>query len=189
MIWTEGDLTVDQAYEVGRPCDGWEGLGYNERGLAVRIDPIEALVPRYPDRAGDARSLFSSALTGEPLSRSIIAAGSVQSSPVGTVLRIRGTNLTCGCECWCSFDGTALPCSANRRTGKVEAIKKYINETRDQLRKATWPTRDELKQHIVVVLLSSALLAAFTVAADFVVREIIWGALLNGDTVLFDTTK
>jgi len=75
------------------------------------------------------------------------------------------------------------------RTGKVEAIKKYINETRDQLRKATWPTRDELKQHIVVVLLSSALLAAFTVAADFVVREIIWGALLNGDTVLFDTTK
>ena len=75
------------------------------------------------------------------------------------------------------------------RTGKVEAIKKYINETRDQLRKATWPTRDELKQHIVVVLLSSALLAAFTVAADFVVREIIWGLLLNGDTVLFDTIK
>ena len=75
------------------------------------------------------------------------------------------------------------------RTGKVEAIKKYINETRDQLRKATWPTRDELKQHIVVVLLSSALLAAFTVAADFVVREIIWGALLNGDTVLFKPTK
>ena len=75
------------------------------------------------------------------------------------------------------------------RTGKVEAIKKYINETRDQLRKATWPTRDELKQHIVVVLLSSVLLAAFTVVADFVVREIIWGALLNGDTVLFDTTK
>ena len=75
------------------------------------------------------------------------------------------------------------------RTGKVEAIKKYINETRDQLRKATWPTRDELKQHIVVVLLSSALLAAFTVAADFVVREIIWGALLNGKTALFDPTK
>ena len=75
------------------------------------------------------------------------------------------------------------------RTGKVEAIKKYINETRDQLRKATWPTRDELKQHIVVVLLSSALLAAFTVAADFVVREIIWGALLNGDTFLFKPTK
>ena len=73
-------------------------------------------------------------------------------------------------------------------TGKITAIKTYIHETREQLRKATWPTAEELKQHIVVVLLSSLLLAAFTVAADFVVREIIWGALLNGDTVLFDKT-
>jgi len=73
-------------------------------------------------------------------------------------------------------------------TGKIEAIKKYFHETREQLRKATWPTGEELKQHIVVVLLSSLLLAVFTVAADFVVREIIWGALLNGDTMLFDKT-
>ncbi len=74
------------------------------------------------------------------------------------------------------------------KSGKITAIKTYIHETREQLRKATWPTAEELKQHIVVVLLSSLLLAAFTVAADFVVREIIWGALLNGDTVLFDKT-
>ena len=74
------------------------------------------------------------------------------------------------------------------KSGKIAAIKTYIHETRDQLRKATWPTREELKQHIIIVLLSSLLLAVFTVAADFVVREIIWGALLNGDTVLFDKT-
>ena len=74
------------------------------------------------------------------------------------------------------------------RTGKIEAIKKYIHETREQLSKATWPTRDELKQHIVVVLLSSILLAIFTLIADFGLRETIWGALLNGDTVLFDKT-
>jgi preprotein translocase SecE subunit len=74
------------------------------------------------------------------------------------------------------------------KSGKITAIKTYIHETREQLRKATWPTAEELKQHIVVVLLSSLLLAVFTVAADFVVREIIWGALLNGDTVLFDKT-
>ena len=73
-------------------------------------------------------------------------------------------------------------------TGKIGAIKTYIHETRDQLRKATWPTREELKQHIVVVLLSSILLAIFTLIADFGLREIIWGALLNGDTVLFDKT-
>jgi len=75
------------------------------------------------------------------------------------------------------------------KTGKVEAIKKHFNETREQLRKSTWPTREELKQHIVVVLLSSVLLAVFTVAADFVVREIIWGMMLQGDTVLFDKQK
>ena len=74
------------------------------------------------------------------------------------------------------------------KSGKITAIKTYIHETRDQLRKATWPTREELKQHIVVVLLSSILLAIFTLIADFGLREIIWGALLNGDTVLFDKT-
>ena len=45
------------------------------------------------------------------------------------------------------------------RTGKIVAVKQYIIETREQLRKSTWPTRDELKQHIVVVLISSLLLA------------------------------
>ena len=70
------------------------------------------------------------------------------------------------------------------RTGKLQAFRKYVAETREQLAKCTWPTKDELKQHIVVVLLSSVLLAAFTVAADFIVRELVWGLLLDGDTVL-----
>ena len=71
------------------------------------------------------------------------------------------------------------------RTGKLVAVKQYIIETREQLRKSTWPTRDELKQHITVVLISSLLLATFTFAADFVLREIVWGALMNSKTVLF----
>ena len=71
------------------------------------------------------------------------------------------------------------------RTGKIVAVKQYIIETREQLRKSTWPTRDELKQHITVVLISSLLLATFTFAADFVLREIVWGALMNSKTVLF----
>ncbi len=71
------------------------------------------------------------------------------------------------------------------RTGKIAGIKQYIVVTREQLRKSTWPTRDELKQHITVVLISSLLLATFTFAADFVLREIVWGALMNSKTVLF----
>jgi len=71
------------------------------------------------------------------------------------------------------------------RTGKIDAIKQYIFETREQLRKSTWPTREELKQHIVVVMISSLLLAAFTFAADFLLREIVWGALMDSKTVIF----
>ncbi len=71
------------------------------------------------------------------------------------------------------------------RTGKLAALKQYIIETREQLRKSTWPTREELKQHIVVVLISSLLLAVFTFAADFLLREIVWGALMNSKTTLF----
>jgi len=71
------------------------------------------------------------------------------------------------------------------RTGKIGVIKQYILETREQLRKSTWPTREELKQHIVVVMISSLLLAAFTFAADFLLREIVWGALMDSKTVIF----
>ena len=71
------------------------------------------------------------------------------------------------------------------RTGKIGALKQHLIETREQLRKSTWPTRDELKQHITVVLISSLLLAAFTFAADFLLREIVWGALMDSKTVIF----
>ena len=73
------------------------------------------------------------------------------------------------------------------RTGKIAGIRNYILETKEQLDKCTWPTWNELRQHIVVVLISSFLLAVFTVAADFVVREIVWGALMDSQTVLFNT--
>ncbi|WP_155276525.1 hypothetical protein [Sphingobium yanoikuyae] len=61
--------------------------------LDARIDPIEALVPRYNDRAGDARPLFSTALTGDPLNRPIITAGSDEIvAGIGSVLRITGAD-------------------------------------------------------------------------------------------------
>jgi len=71
------------------------------------------------------------------------------------------------------------------RTGKLLKIKTYVGETKEELGKCTWPTWGELKQHIVVVLISSVLLAMFTVLADNVVREIVWGALLDSKTIFF----
>ncbi|MFC3442540.1 hypothetical protein ACFOKF_15300 [Sphingobium rhizovicinum] len=65
-----------------------------EQALDTRlaaVEPLHALVPRYPDRAGDARALFSTALTGNPVTRATITAGVLaQVDSVGSVLRIRG---------------------------------------------------------------------------------------------------
>ena len=52
--------------------------------------------------------------------------------------------------------------------GHLVRIATYVQQTREELKKCTWPTWDELKGSTVVVSISIALLGAFTVAADFV---------------------
>ena len=52
-------------------------------------------------------------------------------------------------------------------TGQLMKLSNYWNETRDELKKCTWPTWDELKSSTVVVMISIALLAIFTFAVDF----------------------
>jgi len=46
-------------------------------------------------------------------------------------------------------------------------------ETREELRKCTWPTYDELKGSTVVVMVAIALIGAFTVGIDFVISKLI----------------
>ncbi|MFM8468424.1 MAG: preprotein translocase subunit SecE [Limisphaerales bacterium] len=53
----------------------------------------------------------------------------------------------------------------------------YVDETKVELRKCTWPTRDELKGSTVVVLVSVAIVSVFTVSADFVISRLV--ILLN----------
>ncbi|MBM3830128.1 MAG: preprotein translocase subunit SecE [Verrucomicrobia bacterium] len=45
----------------------------------------------------------------------------------------------------------------------------YVDETKVELRKCTWPTREELKGSTVVVIISAALVAVFTVGVDFLI--------------------
>ncbi len=52
--------------------------------------------------------------------------------------------------------------------GHLRRFATYIQQTREELRKCTWPTWDELKGSTVVVSISIALLGGFTVAVDFV---------------------
>ena len=68
------------------------------------------------------------------------------------------------------------------RKGYIASFRKFIGETREQLHKCTWPTMDELKQHIVVVMISSVMLGVFTVFSDKIVRFIVWDLLMGSDS-------
>jgi len=56
-------------------------------------------------------------------------------------------------------------------TGNLVKLRNYVLETREELRKCTWPTMDELKGSTVVVMLSVLILAVFTVVVD---RVLFW---------------
>ncbi len=52
--------------------------------------------------------------------------------------------------------------------GQIRGLALYIQETREELRKCSWPTWQELKGSTALVIVSIAMLGAFTVAVDFV---------------------
>ena len=59
------------------------------------------------------------------------------------------------------------------KNGQLVRLNTYVGETKEELRKCTWPTRDELKGSTLVVIISVAALAAFTVVVDFVVHNLV----------------
>jgi preprotein translocase subunit SecE len=54
------------------------------------------------------------------------------------------------------------------RKGYLLKLTDYVKLTREELRKCTWPSWDELKGSTVVVGVSIILLGGFTVLVDFV---------------------
>jgi preprotein translocase subunit SecE len=59
------------------------------------------------------------------------------------------------------------------RKGHLARLSSYTVETREELKKCTWPSMTELKGSTVVVFVATALMAMFTVGVDTVVREVI----------------
>lgn len=59
------------------------------------------------------------------------------------------------------------------RKGYLLRLSNYIAETKEELRKCTWPTVNELKGSTVVVMVTIVLLGAFTVSVDFVITLLI----------------
>ncbi|HEX5399347.1 MAG TPA: preprotein translocase subunit SecE [Verrucomicrobiae bacterium] len=50
--------------------------------------------------------------------------------------------------------------------GQIRRFAVYVQETREELRKCSWPTWQELKGSTVVIAVSIILLGLFVVAAD-----------------------
>ena len=56
--------------------------------------------------------------------------------------------------------------------GQLKRLADYVQETKEELKKCTWPTWDELKGSTVVVMVSILLIGVFTVVVDFVVHNV-----------------
>ena len=54
--------------------------------------------------------------------------------------------------------------------GQIRRLSVYVQETREELRKCSWPTLEELKGSTALIIVSIGLLGAFTVAVDFIMN-------------------
>ena len=61
------------------------------------------------------------------------------------------------------------------RTGQLLRFTGYVQETKEELKKCTWPSRDELKGSTFIVLLSILALGVFTVVIDLVLTLFVRG--------------
>ena len=68
--------------------------------------------------------------------------------------------------------GVAIVFAFLWRKGHFLRLTTYIRETREELRKCTWPTWDELKGSTIIVAISIFLLGGFTVAVDQILIQV-----------------
>jgi len=59
------------------------------------------------------------------------------------------------------------------KTGQLQRFSNYVALTREELRKCTWPTVEELKGSTVIVAVSMLILGVFTVAVDLVFTKLV----------------
>ena len=59
------------------------------------------------------------------------------------------------------------------RKGVLLRLRNYVLETREELRKCTWPTITELKGSTIVVMITIFLLGVFTVAVDRIISMLV----------------
>jgi preprotein translocase subunit SecE len=52
----------------------------------------------------------------------------------------------------------------------IDAVNKYYRDVVSEMRKVSWPTREEVKELTIVVLTVSGILALFTFTVDWVIN-------------------
>jgi len=55
----------------------------------------------------------------------------------------------------------------------IERLKLFLTETRTELKKVTWPTRDELRESTIVVIVSTFIVTVFVGVVDQIISRII----------------
>jgi preprotein translocase SecE subunit len=64
------------------------------------------------------------------------------------------------------------------RQGYLMRFSNYLQETKEELKKCTWPSVDELKGSTVVILVVILLLGGFTVGVDFFITLLVRNVML-----------
>lgn len=55
----------------------------------------------------------------------------------------------------------------------IERAKVFLSETRTELKKVTWPTRQELRESTIVVIVSTFIVTVFIGVVDQVLSQIV----------------
>ena len=55
----------------------------------------------------------------------------------------------------------------------IERLRLFLSETRTELKKVTWPTRQELRESTIVVIVSTFLVTAFVGVVDQIISRIV----------------
>jgi preprotein translocase SecE subunit len=61
------------------------------------------------------------------------------------------------------------------KTGQLLRLANYVQETKEELKKCTWPSRDELKGSTLVVLFSILALGLYTIGVDWLLLLFVKG--------------
>ena len=61
------------------------------------------------------------------------------------------------------------------KTGQLLRLANYVQETKEELNKCTWPSRDELKGSTLVVLFSILALGLYTIGVDWLLLMFVRG--------------